>query len=209
MVKGLSLVALQTLFRTEFNKAVGAYQMTNAWDAVGSFASTIPSMGPGETQRFLQELPEFQQWIGDLNVSDLAEFSYFLANLPFAAAVAVHQDELDDDADGIILERIRQMAGGETRKWGKLVDAAIKAGTTGLAFDAIAYFSDATGVRLTTTCWPGPFPPVRPPWPRSPPTCAPCATQGSASWTAVAKSSVCSSTPSSSPRTSKWVSASS
>lgn len=148
MVRGMSIVALESLFRREYHNAMGEYSNTNAWDAVGSLASEIPSLGPSETYRMLQELPEFQQWIGDLKKDDLAEYSYVLENQDFAAAVDVHKNEIDDDRDGIILSRIRGMAGGETRKWGKLVDAAIKLGTTALGLDSIAFYSDATGARL-------------------------------------------------------------
>lgn len=148
MVKGMSIVALQTLFRKEYNQAVGEYANTNAWDAVGALAMEIPSLGPIETYRFLQELPEFQQWIGDLKKDDLAEYSYALENIDFAAAVDIHKNEIEDDRDGVILARIRGMAGGETRKWGKLVDAVLKNGTTGTAFDSIAFFSDTSGVRV-------------------------------------------------------------
>jgi len=148
MVKGLSLVALQTLFRREFNQATTQYTNTNAWDGVSSIAKEIPSLGPAETYRWLQENPEFQQWIGDLKKDDLAEYSYVLENLPFIMGVDIHKDEIDDDRDGIILDRIRGAAGAENRKWGKLVDAALKAATTSLAFDGIAFYSDVSGVRV-------------------------------------------------------------
>jgi phage major head subunit gpT-like protein len=148
MVKGLSITALQTLFRQEYNNAVAQYQLTNAWDGVAMVAAEIPSTGASETYRWLQDLPEFQQWVGDLNAGDLAEYSYTLVNQPFAAAVGVHKDEIDDDKDGLILARINLMAGGEFRKWGKLVDALLRNGTTNLAFDGIAFFADPTGVRV-------------------------------------------------------------
>jgi phage major head subunit gpT-like protein len=148
MVKGMSIVALQTLFRKEFNQATAEYSNTNAWDAVADIGTEIASRGASEDYRWLQETPEFDQWIGDLNVGDLAEYKYAITNEPFAAAVAVHVDEINDDADGIILGRIRGMAGGEKRKWGKLLHALLVAGTSGLAFDGIAFFSDASGVRV-------------------------------------------------------------
>lgn len=148
MVKGLSITALQTLFRQEYNNAVAAYSMTNAWDGVAMVATEIPSTGPSETYRWLQEMPEFDLWIGDLNVGDLAEYSFTIVNQPFAAAVGVHKDEIADDKDGLILGRIRSMAGGEFRKWGKLIDALLRNGTTGLAYDGIAFFADPSGVRV-------------------------------------------------------------
>jgi phage major head subunit gpT-like protein len=148
MVKGMSLVALQTLFRKEFNAAVSEYSNTNAWDAVADIGTEIGSTGSSEDYRWLQENPEFDQWIGDLNANDLAEYRFAITNEPFAAAVGVHMYEIDDDKDDIILGRIRGMAGGEKRKWGKLLHALMLNGTSGLAFDGIAFFSDASGVRI-------------------------------------------------------------
>lgn len=148
MVKGMSIVALQTLFRKEYNQAVAEYANTNAWDAVADIGTEIPSTGPAEDYRWLQEMPEFDKWVGDLNAADLAEYRFSITNEPFAAAVGVHVDELEDDRDGVILARIRSMAGGEKRKWGKLISDLLVAGTSGLAFDGIAFFSDATGARV-------------------------------------------------------------
>lgn len=148
MVKGLSLVALETLFRKEYNQAVYEYEDTNAWDGMASIGTEIPSTGPSEDYRWLQENPEFEQWIGDINVADLKEYSFSITNEPFVAAVGVHEDELDDDRDGIILARVRGMAGGDRRKWGKLLHTLLINGTTGLAFDGVAFFSDATGDRV-------------------------------------------------------------
>lgn len=148
MVKGMSIVALQTLFRKEYNQAVAEYSNTNAWDAVAEIGTELQSTGPAEDYRWLQEMPEFDKWIGDLNAADLKEYRFAITNEPFAAAVGVHVDELEDDRDGIILARIRSMAGGEKRKWGKLLHDLLVAGTSGLAFDGVAFFSDASGERL-------------------------------------------------------------
>jgi phage major head subunit gpT-like protein len=148
MVKGLSIVALQTLFRKEYNQAVAEYANTNAWDAVAEIGTVIQSTGPAEDYRWLQEMPEFDRWIGDLNAADLAEYRFAITNEPFAAAVGIHVDEIEDDREGIILQRVRSMAGGERRKWGKLLHDLLVAGTSGLAFDGVAFFSDATGARV-------------------------------------------------------------
>jgi len=148
MVKGMSIVSMQTLFRKEYNNAVAAYSNTNAWDAVSDIGTVIPSNGSSEDYRWLQETPEFEEWIGDLNVGDLADYGFTIKNVPFAAAVGVHEDEIEDDKDDLILTRIRSMAGGEKRKWGKLLHTLLLGGTSGLAFDGIAFFSDVSGVRL-------------------------------------------------------------
>lgn len=148
MVKGMSIVALQALFRKEYHQAVAEYANTNAWDAMAEIGTEIPSTGPSEDYRWLQETPEFDKWIGDLTVDDLKEYSFAITNEPFAAAVGVHVDEIEDDRDGVILSRIRSMAGGDKRKWGKLLHTLLLGGTTGLAFDGVAFFSDVSGDRI-------------------------------------------------------------
>jgi len=148
MVKGMSIVAMQTLFRKEYNDAVSAYSNTNAWDAVSDIGTVIPSNGSSEDYRWLQEMPEFEQWIGDLKADDLKDYKFTITNEPFVAAVGVHEDEIADDKDDLILSRIRGGAGGEKRKWGKMLHTLLLNGTTGLAYDSVAFFSDATGDRL-------------------------------------------------------------
>lgn len=148
MVKGMSIVAMQTLFRKEYNAAVAEYSNTNAWDAMSDIGTVIPSNGSSEDYRWLQETPEFDLWIGDLKTDDLKDYKFSITNEPFVASVGVHEDEIDDDKDDLILTRIRSMAGGEKRKWGKMLHTLLVNGTSGLAFDGVAFFSDASGDRL-------------------------------------------------------------
>ena len=148
MVKGMSFVALQTLFRKEYNDAVSQYENTNAWDAMAEIGTMIPSTGAVEDYRWLQESPEFEQWIGDLNSADLAEYKFSITNEPFAASIGVHEDEIADDKDDLILQRIRSMAGGDKRKWGKMLGDLLVNGTSLKAFDGVNFFSDVSGVRI-------------------------------------------------------------
>jgi phage major head subunit gpT-like protein len=148
MVKGMSIVAMQTLFRKEFNQAVAEYSNTNAWDALADIATVIPSTGPSEDYRWLQENPEFEQWIGDLKADDLKDYKFTITNEPFVAAISVHSDEIDDDRDALILTRVRSMGGSDKRKWGKMIHSLLINGTTLTAYDSVAFFSDASGDRL-------------------------------------------------------------
>lgn len=148
MVKGLNIVGMETLFRKEYDAAVAAYSNTNAWEGVADVGMEIPSTGSEETYRWLQENPEFEIWIGDLKADDLAEYSYAIKNEPFAAAIDVHEDEIEDDKDDVIIRRIQGMAGGDKRKWGKMLHTLLVNGTTNPAFDGVAFFADAGGSRV-------------------------------------------------------------
>jgi phage major head subunit gpT-like protein len=148
MVKGLSIIAMQTLFRREYNDAVTAYSNTNAWDAVADIGTMIPSNGSSEDYRWLQETPEFEQWIGDLKADDLKDYKFTIVNEPFVAAVNIHKNEIADDKADLILSRVRGMAGADKRKWGRMLHNLLVNGTTALAYDGVAFFSNASGDRL-------------------------------------------------------------
>jgi len=147
MVKGTDLVRYQHLFRLEYNRALGEIDATNAWNPLGELGTEIPSDGAEEDYRWLQENPEFQEWIGDRDLADLKDYKYTLRNKDFSASVKIFENELADDKMGVVLPRVRGMAGGEMRKWGKLIDDLIRNGTSNLAYDGIAFFSDVSGDR--------------------------------------------------------------
>ncbi len=148
MVKALDLVRYQHLFRLEYERAQQELNDTTAWDPLAGLGTLILSDGEEEDYRWLQENPEFDEWIGDRNLSDLKDYKFTIRNADFAAAVKIFKNEIEDDKMNLILPRIRGLPAGERRKWGKLIHTLMLAGTTGLAFDGIAYFSDASGDRV-------------------------------------------------------------
>ena len=148
MLNRSDIVTAEKVFRTEYNRAVAEYEATSAWDQMATIGTEIPSTGAEEDYRWLQEMPEFEEWLGDLNSKDLEDYSYTIRNKEFAASVAIHVNELEDDKYDIIMPRIASMAGKERGYWGKLLHTILLAGTTNLAYDGIAFFSNASGVRI-------------------------------------------------------------
>jgi phage major head subunit gpT-like protein len=148
MVTGTTIVAAEQVFRTIFNQALQAFAGMNAWTRLASLATEIPSTGPQEVYRWLADLPVFEEWLGDLNVDDLAEAAYTLANKHFAKGVGVDEDELADDKLGLIVSRIQMLAVRYLQHVGQQIEALVLNGTTGLAFDGVAFFSDVSGARL-------------------------------------------------------------
>jgi len=148
MVKATELVRMEKLFRTEYNDAVAQIANTTAWDDLADLGTEISSSGAEEDYRWLGDTPEFQEWLGDRNLDDLAEYEFTLKNKDFSAAVKIFKNEIEDDKMNLILPRIRSMAAGEKRKWGKLIHDLIVNGTSYTAFDGVAFFANAGGARL-------------------------------------------------------------
>jgi phage major head subunit gpT-like protein len=98
--------------------------------------------------RWLSDLPVFEEWIGDLNVDDLAEAAYTLINKHFGKGIGVDEDELADDKLGLIVSRIQMLAVRYLQHVGQQIESLIINGTTNLAFDGLPFFDDIGGVRL-------------------------------------------------------------
>lgn len=148
MVKGTDLVRYEALFRREYANAAAEIDRTNLWSQLATIGTELPSAGAGEDYRWFGSLPEFEEWIGDRNLSDLAEYDYTIKNRDFQAAVKIFKNDLDDDHLGMIMTRVRDLPGGVERKWGKLMHELLVNGTTAKAFDGVAFFSDASGSRV-------------------------------------------------------------
>jgi len=148
MVKGSDLVRYEALFRKEYAMAAAAIDRTNLWALLATIGTPLPSTGVGNDYRWFGSLPEFEEWVGDRNLSDLSEYNYTILNKDFQAAVRIDKNDLNDDSLGMIMTRIRDLPTGVERKWGKLMHELLINGTTNKAFDGVAFFSDVSGVRL-------------------------------------------------------------
>jgi phage major head subunit gpT-like protein len=111
-------------------------------------AMVIQSTGAYEKMGWLGAMPAVRQWIGELNAKQLNDYDYTIRNLKWEASVPVEQDDLDDDQTGTIqmipgflVDRI--MAHPE-----ELMVALATGGTSGLAYDGVAFFSNASGARI-------------------------------------------------------------
>ena len=148
MVSGTQIVAAQVLFRTIFNDALQRFAGMNAWTRLATLATEIPSTGPVEIYRWFSDMPVFEEWLGDLNVDDLSELAYTLPNKHYGKGLGVDEDELADDKMALITTRIQMFAVRYMQHIGQQIESLVLNGTTNLAFDGVAFFSDASGVRL-------------------------------------------------------------
>jgi phage major head subunit gpT-like protein len=133
--------------RAEFNKAMAE---TNVYGlAVYRDAYTdVQSNGKDETYAWLGQLPVIREWIGPKHVKALNDYKYAITNKDFEGTIAVDKNEVEDDQLGGIVPRIRMLAQQAIAFPHKLLSDVLIAGTSGLAFDGIAFFSNATGVRV-------------------------------------------------------------
>ena len=115
----------------------------------GIFAAALnaPSDGYDEKYGWLGAMPGVQEWLGELNVKDLADYDYTIRNRDWATGVPIHQNDLDDDRVGALAMVPELLVKRITAHPEKLLISLLTGGTSGLAYDGIAFFSNASGVR--------------------------------------------------------------
>lgn len=129
------LDATYTAFNLRFQQ--GFKRTSVWWDKV---ATLIPSTTGSETYAWLKEIPGFREWVGERQVRELVSRGQVLANKDFELTVKVPRNAVEDEQLGIFSANF-EMMGMAAAKWpDKVLAAAIKAGTTALAFDGQPFF---------------------------------------------------------------------
>jgi phage major head subunit gpT-like protein len=113
-----------------------------------ALALMIRSTGAYEKLGWLGAMPIVQEWIGEANVKEFQDFNYTLRNKDWQVSVPMDENDWEDDQTGafaLIPDMLAERIGVHPEK---LIVGLLTGGTSGLAYDAIAYFSDASGVRV-------------------------------------------------------------
>lgn len=145
----LNPVVIERGLRVEFARLMAEWQAAREINpGLMGAAMVVQSNGAYEKLGWLGAMPAVRQYIGELNAKKLNDYDYTIRNLDWEASVPVEQNDLDDDQTGTIqmipgLLVDRVMAHPE-----KLMIALATGGTSGLAYDGVAFFSNASGARV-------------------------------------------------------------
>lgn len=107
----------------------------------------IPSTSAYEKLGWLGAMPVVQQWLGELTAKQLEDYDYTIRNKNWAVAVPVNEDDVADDQTGVHTMFPAMLAQRIMRHPEKLMIELLTNGTSGLAYDGIAFFSDVSGAR--------------------------------------------------------------
>lgn len=115
----------------------------------GIFAAALnaPSDGYDEKYGWIGAMPGVQEWLGALNVKEFTDYDYAIKNKDWATGVPINQNDLDDDRIGVLKMIPEMLVRRILVHPEKLLISLLTGGTTGLAYDGVAFFSDASGAR--------------------------------------------------------------
>lgn len=109
-----------------------------------ALATTMPSTSASEKYGFLGDFPGVKEWLGDKIAGELKDYDFEITNKDWYDAIEIDRNEIDDDQLGRIKPRVEGLADSVRRYKGELIADLIANGTTGLAYDAAAFFADRT-----------------------------------------------------------------
>lgn len=139
------VAAAQIAFDTRFNAAIlGLTRLAIEWDQV---ATVVPSSTRVTQHNWLGLLPQFTEWLGERNIGKLRNENYQIVNKKWANGLEVDVDDIDDDALGLYMPKIDQLAVmAKIHKINLMVDFLINGFATtkyGPGYDGFAFFSDS------------------------------------------------------------------
>lgn len=114
--------------------------MTPQW---GQVAMLVNSDKDTETYGWLEDVPAMRQFLGDRLIKSLSERKYTLVNKTWESTIGIDREAIEDEQYGQIPARVRMLAYEAIRYQDELVYGLLESGSTGLAADGNAFFSDS------------------------------------------------------------------
>lgn len=129
-----------TDYKREFNTSFGQFEKMSAdWKTV-SFR--VPSTTDMNDYAALLELPAVTQWIGPRTISNITAQQYALQNLDWQVTIQISRNNIEDNKDGMVMERIKRLPGQFGKRVRSDVFLAYRNGSAAasLGWDGVPYF---------------------------------------------------------------------
>lgn len=108
----------------------------------------LPSTAGVENYAWLGDFPGVREWIGERKTAMLKDYGYQIKNKDWIGDFGIHENELADNQIGAILPRVQMLAKTLAEYPMELIANFLINGTSNLAYDGVAFFSNASGERV-------------------------------------------------------------
>ncbi len=137
IVNQASLRGLNVSYSTAYNKAFDSVESNYE-----KIATTVPS-ATGETNyKWLGQIPQMREWIGDREIQNLSAYDYTLKNKKFEMTVSVPRDDIEDDQYGVYTPLFSNMGEAAAQHPDILCFDALKAGFSEKCYDGKPFFAE-------------------------------------------------------------------
>lgn len=136
------------IFNAEMARAMADFNNARSLSpGLFQIAMNNPSGAAAEDYPWLGAMPVVQEWLGEVTADTLKDYDYIIKNRDYVASVLINQNHIEDDQTGVLTTLSQQLAQRILRHPENLMIQAIINGTSDTAYDDVAFFSNATGVR--------------------------------------------------------------
>lgn len=137
-------IGLERGLKIAFQKAYADLIKSGEYDLVKQIAMMAPSGNSSEKYGWLGDVPDVQEWLGEIKAKELAEYDYTITNKNWQTAITIDRNSLDDDQYGMVKDRVAEMPRAILEHRWEMIEDLFAAGTTGLSYDGSAFFASRT-----------------------------------------------------------------
>lgn len=130
-LRGLN-VSFSTAFNREFENTETHYQR---------FATTVPSSTSETNYKWLGQIPQMREWIGEREIQKMSSYEYVIKNRKFESTVSVPRDDIEDDQYGIYVPYFSSLGQTAAQHPDELCFTALKDGFTEKCYDGKPFFA--------------------------------------------------------------------
>lgn len=151
-----------TLIQSLFTAFLKHYQdgLGMAESHYKQIATVINSNTASNTYGWLNQWPEFREWVGDRVFKDMTAQGYAIHNKHYESSVAVNRDQIEDDNLGVYAPMFQEMGRASKVFYDEQVFGLMKVGESNLCYDGQNFFDtdhpvfpnvDGTGTAVTVS----------------------------------------------------------
>lgn len=136
------------IFNSEMARAMAEFNNARSLSpGIFGIAMNNPSGAAAEDYPWLGAMPVVQEWLGEVTADTIKDYDYVIKNRDYVASVLISQNHIEDDQTGVLTTLSAQLAQRVLRHPENLMIQAIIDGDSNTAYDKVAFFSNASGVR--------------------------------------------------------------
>ena len=137
IVNQANLHGLTISYSTAFNKSFDAVKPNYQ-----NVATVVPSSTGEQDYKWLGQIPDMREWIGEREIQSLAAYDYSIKNKKFETTIGVPRDAIEDDKYGVYAPLFSNMGESAALHPDKLVFGAMMNGFTALCYDGKPFFAE-------------------------------------------------------------------
>lgn len=137
IVNQANLRGLNVSYSAAYNKAFEGVK--NNYEKI---ATTVPSTTAETSYKWLGQIPQMKEWIGDREIQKLSAYGYSIKNKKFEMTVSVPRDDIEDDQYGVFTPLFSNMGEAAAQHPDTLVFEALKGGFSNPCYDGTPFFSE-------------------------------------------------------------------